>query len=640
MATDKTVRIVELQAKVTGLEELQKAAASMNAASGAARKAGADFSKAGASVQKGFSGNTTNQIKNASFQLTDFAVQVQGGTDAMRAFGQQAPQLLAGFGAAGAVAGLVVSLMPAVIASFGGAAVKIEDASKAAEIFRGAVADVKAIVDKTDMDDFAEAFNKLDAQARKAAIALIETRLQLGKLAGAKEKQELDDYMRSFGTFSIGFGKFGRDLDSATSGQTIAQKLGITREAGDAVKDVLQGLSKGTLDQVSALEKLNKLNITGNKDFNEFLGNMAKATKNTLELTAAESELVRIRDAAVKVGGKSIVLSKDLADASKKQADEAKRVAEQLIKIKEAAADREIDAITKQFDDMAKATKAAADQAIKLREAAMDKEIDAISASFSKLGGESPLTKIVDELNALGQRTRDLEALREKLDDLYFSGKITGEEFEAMGQKFGLVFNPDSAAVQGIDSMKQSMQNLAVQGVGGLVDTIFDASKSFKDFAADFLKQIAKMIIQQQLLNALKGSSFGKALGFAKGGAFASSTGLPWGIYDKPTYFNMPGSGPLKKFARGGVLGEAGAEAILPLSRNSQGVLGLKGGGTKVSVNVNNYSTNEVSVSETKGADGQISIDVEIKKSMTRAFGDGSMDRVMKSAFGLSRQAA
>ena len=34
-------------------------------------------------------------VRNASYQLSDFMVQVQGGTSAMRAAGQQLPQLLA-----------------------------------------------------------------------------------------------------------------------------------------------------------------------------------------------------------------------------------------------------------------------------------------------------------------------------------------------------------------------------------------------------------------------------------------------------------------------------------------------------------------------------------------------------------------
>jgi len=49
-------------------------------------------------------------LQNAGYQVADFAVQVQGGTSAVVAFGQQAPQLLGTFGAAGAVAGAFVAI--------------------------------------------------------------------------------------------------------------------------------------------------------------------------------------------------------------------------------------------------------------------------------------------------------------------------------------------------------------------------------------------------------------------------------------------------------------------------------------------------------------------------------------------------
>jgi len=47
-----------------------------------------------------------------------------------------------------------------------------------------------------------------------------------------------------------------------------------------------------------------------------------------------------------------------------------------------------------------------------------------------------------------------------------------------------------------------------------------------------------------------------------------------------------------------GLMGEAGAEAIMPLSRTSGGDLGVKmeGGGTNVNVNVQNYGNDEVEV--------------------------------------------
>ena len=58
-----------------------------------------------------------------------------------------------------------------------------------------------------------------------------------------------------------------------------------------------------------------------------------------------------------------------------------------------------------------------------------------------------------------------------------------------------------------MSEMEEQMQRLAADGVSDLVDVILEADKSFSDFAENFLRQIAKMIIQQQLLNAIQGTS-------------------------------------------------------------------------------------------------------------------------------------
>lgn len=49
-------------------------------------------------------------FQNIGYQVQDFAVQVAGGTSALRAFGQQAPQFLGAFGPAGAIAGAAVAV--------------------------------------------------------------------------------------------------------------------------------------------------------------------------------------------------------------------------------------------------------------------------------------------------------------------------------------------------------------------------------------------------------------------------------------------------------------------------------------------------------------------------------------------------
>jgi phage-related minor tail protein len=193
-----------------------------------------------------------------------------------------------------------------------------------------------------------------------------------------------------------------------------------------------------------------------------------------------------------------------------------------------------------------------------------------------------------------------------------------------------------------LDEIGVAIGNTLSQGVSSLVDGFFGMKKSFGEVAADFLKNIAKMIAQTLILKAiqqsLKGTSVGGFLGFAKGGAFGGATGLPHGVYTQPTYFNMPGNGPLQKFAKGGVLGEAGPEAIMPLSRGRDGKLGVAGGG--VTVNVINNAGVEVETKESSNQDGSKQIDIMIERKVKDLFGGGGMDKQMKQTYGLTRSAA
>ena len=70
--------------------------------------------------QVGFAGKKVNrmgmQMQQAGYQVGDFAVQLQGGTNAAVALGQQGAQLLGIFGPAGAIAGAALAITTAFIA--------------------------------------------------------------------------------------------------------------------------------------------------------------------------------------------------------------------------------------------------------------------------------------------------------------------------------------------------------------------------------------------------------------------------------------------------------------------------------------------------------------------------------------------
>lgn len=100
---------------------------------------------------------------------------------------------------------------------------------------------------------------------------------------------------------------------------------------------------------------------------------------------------------------------------------------------------------------------------------------------------------------------------------------------------------------------------------------------------AQSAKQAISQMIQAWLegqASGLAGSAFNdiwSALGFAKGGVFSGGKVQPFangGVIASPTYFGMSG--------RVGLMGEAGPEAIMPLSRGAGGKLGvaMQGGGS------------------------------------------------------------
>jgi hypothetical protein len=113
---------------------------------------------------------------------------------------------------------------------------------------------------------------------------------------------------------------------------------------------------------------------------------------------------------------------------------------------------------------------------------------------------------------------------------------------------------------------------------------------------------------------------------FAKGGTFTNS------IVNSPTLF---------KAAKGiGVMGEAGPEAIMPLKRDGNGNLGVRGGGSNVAVVINNYSSEKASSKEVVDSRGNKSIEVTIGDAVSAQLTKtgSNMQRSMSSTYGMRPQ--
>ena len=206
-----------------------------------------------------------------------------------------------------------------------------------------------------------------------------------------------------------------------------------------------------------------------------------------------------------------------------------------------------------------------------------------------------------------------------------------------------------------MERLKEAIDGYAKDMAGAFVKAIAAGEgfkETFKNITASFLQNISQMILQimviEPMLKSLKAamagdgggggffsSLLGGLFGSAHGNAFAGATGLPHGVYNQPTFFNMPGNGPLQKFARGGVLGEAGPEAILPLRRGAGGKLGVDA--APVNVNVINNAGVNVGV-EKDGNDINITIE-RVRNALTRDIrsGGNAFAGALQNTYGLNR---
>ncbi|MBP5452916.1 MAG: phage tail length tape measure family protein [Treponema sp.] len=193
------------------------------------------------------------------------------------------------------------------------------------------------------------------------------------------------------------------------------------------------------------------------------------------------------------------------------------------------------------------------------------------------------------------------------------------------------------------DSMREAMASMAQQILDSLPTMFlqaglqliaqgqwalglgFVAAGGASSFISGFVSGRTSGDAEKNALGGVYGDEFYAA--FAKGGTFTN------GIVTSPTYF---------KFARGGgfgtgLMGEAGPEAIMPLTRGADGSLGVtaSGLGMCLQVVINNYGSEEVRAEETTGENGQRQLEITIGTLINRHISGGMADKAMSSRFGI-----
>lgn len=191
--------------------------------------------------------------------------------------------------------------------------------------------------------------------------------------------------------------------------------------------------------------------------------------------------------------------------------------------------------------------------------------------------------------------TKGFESMGDALADFAMTGKLNFKSLiDSMISDFiRMVMRMNMQKLAGGSNGQDGLAGI----IGKFIGSMLTPSGSYSSGTIDF----SRMTTDQLAVTMANGGAFDSGVQkFANGGMFTNS------IVHQPTLF---------KFAKGtGLMGEAGPEAIMPLTRDSNGRLGVQAQGTQPSVDivVNNYSNQQATTKETTDSRGNRRIEVVV----------------------------
>lgn len=530
-----------------------------------------------------------NQTRNVSYQLTDFIVQVQGGTDATRALGQQLPQLLAGFGAFGAAAGVVASLLPALVQLLQETETSAEDAAEAwdkyteaLERFKATGSDVDAIaaslLGATAVEERASAVKSLREEAEKLG--------EIGKVGRAREASILSRF-GSVAEFER-YNEIISELNAENIDETAADLARLAAGMGEL----------GNPETVAELERL----FFALRDLNDETSSNQPVVSRWAEDAVAANDY---RQMLEEVAQKTYELRLEEEERERKAAEARKREAE--------SARRRLRATL---------------QPVQAFEA--DPEINKRYLEFQKQQ-EANAEKLKQTYAQLYPAATEYAAAQERINYALSEGIISEERYQQELESATKTFEESTKGWTLAGEMIETFDKSFTTMLDGVLMGTQDLASGFEDMAKVIIAQLLKLLAYKAVF-----AGFGIDLGLpagatesAKGNVISGGKVVPFakgGIVGGPTLFPMKGGA--------GLMGEAGAEAILPLSRGPGGNLGVSA--APVNVTVNNMASG-VRVN-TRQTDQGLTLDVVLEAVASSVRQGGTeVSNAMEDKYSLSR---
>ncbi|HHA1200511.1 TPA: phage tail tape measure protein, partial [Enterobacter kobei] len=375
------------------------------------------------------------------------------------------------------------------------------------------------------------------------------------------------------------------NYEAEARGANVKGDGGTSRESRDAVSKLAQDSAKKTKEAKATLEAgdrtlenyraqartltetLETLRQTGethakNTEFSKQQSRFAELDEaaKTRALTAQEKSLLSSREA--------ILNAAKVVDQKNKEVE-----AQQKINGLAQQANKYVTQMTEKTDALRDSAGLSSRQTQRMMEEAQ------LRQGWLNGGGKLDDAGYKKELAAL----RKYYAEEDKLRGDWKAGAVAGwnEYLDAATNTYDAVKNVASSTLTGLSNM--------------LTELMTTGTASVKEFGKSMLKMILEITNQlivaytvQAAMGWISGGSKGwgtpggsyanAAAGVtfnAKGGVYDSSGLSKYvnGVYDSPQYFTFQGA---SKFAKGGVFGEAGPEAIMPLAKDSAGRLGVR----------------------------------------------------------------
>ncbi len=416
-----------------------------------------------------------------------------------------------------------------------------------------------------------EAMKKAGVEADKEIVANKKRYDELWKRVTAPNAQANYE-AEARGAGVSGDGGTSRESKSAVSklaedSAKKAKEAKATLDAGDRTLENYRAQAR-TLTQTLETLRLTGETHAKNTEFSKQQSHFAEldVAAKTRALTAQEKSLLSSREA--------ILNAAKVVDQKNKEVE-----AQQKINSLAKQADKYVTQMTEKSEALRSGAGFSSRLAQRMTEEAQ------LRQGWLNGGGKLEDAGYEKELAAL----RNYYAEEDKLRGDWKSGAVSGwnEYLDAATNTYDAVKNVASSTLTGLSDM--------------LTELMTTGKASVKEFGKSMLKMILdvtnRLMVAYAVQAAMGWVNGGSGGGNTPGGAYANaaagvtfnakggvydSPGLSQyvnGVYDTPQYFAFQGA---SKFAKGGVFGEAGPEAIMPLAKDSAGRLGVRaqGGGS------------------------------------------------------------